>query len=67
MTQPDRMTDHERLTHRVERMERVVRELRRRAEERRRGEGLVPAPLGHAIAGFERELRLLRARRHPRP
>jgi hypothetical protein len=43
-------------------MELVVAELRRRAAERRRRRQPVPAPLGHAIRGFEDELRTLRRR-----
>jgi hypothetical protein len=51
-----------RLEHRARRMERVVRELRTRAEERRRRDGHVPAPLGLAISGFEEELQQIRRR-----
>lgn len=61
---PDRpiATDLERLrlAHREARMTRVVGELRRRADQRRADGGVVPAPLGQAIAGFEQELRTVR-------
>ena len=57
-----RALEEDRLAYRVTRMQYVVRELRRRADERRRRDGAVPAPLGLAIQGFEEELTALRAR-----
>jgi hypothetical protein len=54
--------ERDRLEHRTRRMERVIRELRGRADERRRHDGHVPAPLGLAIRGFEDELRRMRRR-----
>jgi hypothetical protein len=55
-----RRLERDRVLHRTARIERVVRELRRRAEDRRRLSGSVPAPLGLAIKDFENELRGLR-------
>jgi hypothetical protein len=48
--------ERDRLERRRVRMQFVVRELRRRADERRRREGAVPAALGLALQGFEQEL-----------
>ncbi|MBJ7328587.1 MAG: hypothetical protein JHC95_01750 [Solirubrobacteraceae bacterium] len=52
----------DRRARRTSRMELVVRELRKRAAERRRIDGRVPAPLGLAIKSFEEELDELRDR-----
>ena len=51
-----------RLRHRAARMEFVVAHLRERADARRRRQEPVPAPLGHAIRGFEDELHAVRRR-----
>ena len=50
------------LRNRERRLKLVVRELRARADARRSKGGRVPAPLGHALADYEAELRDVRAR-----
>ena len=54
--------ERDRLQHRERRLRLVVRELRARADARRTQSGHVPAPLGGALADFERELRRVSAR-----
>jgi hypothetical protein len=53
--------EHARLRHREQRIEQVLAALQDRALYRRDGNE-PPRPLGHAIAGFRAELRLVRDR-----
>jgi hypothetical protein len=50
------------LRHRERRLKLVVNELRAHTDARRSRGGRVPAPLGHALAEYEAELRDVRAR-----